>query len=305
MAKPQSMQQHRERMLAEKAARLNRSPDPRRVAIVGAGIANTAMAMAQALQPAADAAVQSGIELGSTHSPVQNIELRLSSQMTQLKSVKSIQTKEALKAEWLPEYHGYIEGTLANPAAGQNNALIHLMVWAIDAGDYSLAIRIGQYGILNDMVMPEPYSRSIAEVLAETCAERFKTDSAVAVAHTEQIQLLLEVVRGSDMVDQVYAKLYKVLGMALNDSKPVEALNAYKIALRLDSNVGVKKAIETLERQLKKGNATESHSDAPSGSQDAPTAASAAVVADPASTASTDPAAPAESSPTESGVDGA
>lgn len=289
MTQPLTMQQHRERMLAQKAAQQKQPQDPRRTAAVG--VANTPLvtAISDAFVAATTSeSVAPTDELGHLRSPVQNIELRLSSQMERLKLVKAVSTKVQMKSEWLPEYHGYIDGCLATEAHGQNNLLMHLMSWAIDTGDYPLAVRIGQYGILNNMVMPAPYKRSVAEILAENCAEAFNADPQLAASHSDLIDRILETVRGEDIVDQVNAKIYKAKGIALADNQPVEALNAYKIALRLDPNVGVKKSIEQLERQVKKSNAQVSSPDAPSGSQDVITEASVSAVADPASTASSE-----------------
>jgi hypothetical protein len=44
------------------------------------------------------------------------------------------------------------------------------MIWAVDAGQYELAVRIAEYALLNDMVMPEGHSRGIAEFITEQCA---------------------------------------------------------------------------------------------------------------------------------------
>ena len=85
------------------------------------------------------------------------------------------------------------------------------------------------------------------------------------------------------MVDQVRAKIFRSLGDALNEAQPVEALNAYKNALRLNSKVGCKKEITALEKLLNK-QSTESSPDATVGSQAVSTANQTADGTDPAST---------------------
>lgn len=266
-----SMREHREKMLAIKSQKQAQSPDPR--------LRKKAMIM--------------GVDLGAVEgdqtvvltqsSPTANIELRLFNHMSQLKDTKSTQEKIAKKTEWLPEYLGYIDGCLAVSPSAQNTTLVTLMVWAVDAGEYELAVRIAEFAILNDMVMPEGYSREIAEFVTEQCAEDFNNDSDLAIAHAELIKKIIELGVGEQMVDEARAKIYRALGNALKDAQPFEALNAYKNALRLNSKVGCKKELTALEKLLTK-QTTESSPDATVGSQADSPDASAADASVPAST---------------------
>ena len=220
-------------------------------------------------------------------SPTANIELRLFNHLNELKETKSIQEKIAKKKAWLPEYMGYIEGSLAVSPSNQNNTLITLMIWAIDAGEYEIGTRIAEYAILNDMVMPDGYSRGIAEFVTEQSATDFIDDTDLAVANASIIQRIIDLGVGEQMVDEVRAKIFRALGNTLKDAQPVEALNAYKNALRLNSKVGCKKELTALEKLLNK-QTTESSPDATVGSQ-ADVADQNADTSVPASTDSNDP----------------
>ncbi|MBJ9626084.1 terminase, partial [Burkholderia multivorans] len=55
----------------------------------------------------------------------------------------------------------------------------------------------------------------------------------------------------ADMPDEVRAKLHKAIGYGLAASHPASALDHLRRALQLFANVGVKKDIERLERELK------------------------------------------------------
>ena len=200
----------------------------------------------------------------------QNIELRLQSYLDQLSNIRAIDKKVEFKKQWLPEFQGYIDACLAQSPAEQNHALMHLLVWAIDVEDLALAARIGQHAILNGMVMPERYKRTVAEVLAENIGEACIKNVDLAIEHADLLESITEMIRGEDIVNEAHAKIYKALGLGLEESKPTEALAAFKNALRLNVNVGVKKNIEKLERLLKR-NTTESSHDQPSGSQDVAT----------------------------------
>lgn len=250
-----SMRAHREKMLAIKAQKQAQSQDPRKrkVAILGAKPTLMGIDLAEA---GADRTVVS---------PTANIELRLFNHLNVLKETKSVQEKIAKKKAWLPEYMGYIEGSLAVSPSNQNNTLITLMIWAIDAGEYDVGVRIAEYAILNDMVMPEGYSRGIAEFVTEQTAIDFIDDLELATTHADLIDRILELGVGEQMVDEARAKIYRAKGDALKDAQPIEALNAYTNALRLNNKVGCKKDVTNLEKLLAKS--TESITDATVGSQ--------------------------------------
>ncbi len=282
-----SMRQSRERKLAEKAAKMSQSLDPRlrkKKFIMGIDPGS----------PEGDRSVQIPAEIAAASSaagnPAGNIELRLFSQLNQLKDIKSIQDKIAKKAEWLPEYTGYIEGCLAVSPAPQNHTLVRLMIWAADAAEYEQAVRIAEYAILNEMVMPEGHARSIAEFITEQCAQDFINDRDLAAAHAGLIEKLIEIGTGEDMVDEVRAKGWRALGEALKEAQPAEALNAYKNALRFNPKAGCVKQVTQLEKLLNR-QPTGSSPDAAVGSlADSPDAPAA----DASVPASTDSNAPAE-----------
>jgi len=256
-----SMRQHREKMLAEKALKAQQSLDPRQ---------------------GPDQSVQITPEL-LNQANVPNVELRMFNHLNILKDMKSIQERIAKKAEWLPEYQGYIDGCLAVSPAPQNTVLVHLMIWAIDANEFELAVRIAEYAVLNDMVMPEGYSRTTAEFVTEQCAEVFIDDTNFAIAHASLIERIINLGEGEQMVDEVRAKIYRAFGDALNQAQPMEAVSAYKNALRYNPRAGCKKDLEQLEKRLRLS-ATESSPDATVGSQAVSTADQTADGADPAST---------------------
>jgi hypothetical protein len=270
-----SMRQDRERKLAQKAVKMALSADPRLLK----------KRVVMGYDPGSPEGDQS-VNVTLPESPTANIELRLFNHLNQLKDNKSVQDKIELKKQWLPEYYGYIDGCLAISPSAQNTSLVTLMIWAVDAGQYELAVRIAEYALLNDMVMPEGHSRGIAEFITEQCANDFNDDIDLAIENAEVIQRIIELGVGEQMVDQVRAKIFRSLGDALNEAQPVEALNAYKNALRLNSKVGCKKEVTALEKLLNK-QSTESSPDATVGSQADLTTASADAESVPASTDST------------------
>lgn len=179
-----------------------------------------------------------------------NIELKFWNDDQQLSNIQSISHKTELKKEFLPFYIPWIEGTIAEGVGSQDDMLVKLMVWCLDTHDFKTAVDIAAYALLNDFVMPEPFTRDVATVFVEQLAEEMlslEKDTDVSV-HADLVQRAIEVTTSQDMPDQVRAKLYRVLGDSLKDAKPDDAINAYKIAIKLDDKVGCKKDLAQLEK---------------------------------------------------------
>ncbi|HBZ7767106.1 TPA: terminase [Klebsiella variicola subsp. variicola] len=180
-----------------------------------------------------------------------------------LKRVQSDQAKAAMKRQLLPHYEGWIEGTLDGNSGRQDEVIVTLMVWAIDAGDYALAARIGRYVVTHGLLMPDRFNRTAATVLVDEICDpilvQVKADDATDV--TPYLAVLDEVAdftSGSDMPDVVRAKLCKARAFALRNGTTEEqttALELLRQALTLDAGAGVKKEIDRLARVVKKATA--------------------------------------------------
>ncbi|HIH4623885.1 TPA: phage terminase small subunit [Klebsiella variicola] len=205
---------------------------------------------------------------------------RLRMDQSALKRVQSDQAKAAMKRQLLPHYEGWIEGTLDGDSGRQDEVIVTLMVWAIDAGDYALAVRIGRYVVTHGLLMPDRFNRTAATVLVDEICDpilvQVKADDATDV--TPYLAVLDEVAcftSGSDMPDVVRAKLCKARAFALRNGTTEEqttALALLRQALTLDAGAGVKKEIERLARVVKKaaaaaaGTAGEDSTDSTDGS---------------------------------------
>lgn len=185
---------------------------------------------------------------------------RLRMDQSALRRVQSDQAKAAMKRQLLPHYEGWIEGTLDGDSGRQDEVIVTLMVWAIDAGDYALAARIGRYVVTHGLLMPDRFNRTAATVLVDEICDpilvQVKADDATDV--TPYLAVLDEVAdftSGSDMPDVVRAKLCKARAFALRNGtteEQVTALELLRQALTLDAGAGVKKEIDRLARVVKK-----------------------------------------------------
>ncbi|MFP1753981.1 phage terminase small subunit [Lonsdalea quercina] len=177
--------------------------------------------------------------------------LQLAEDRRRLKGVQSTVKKAELKVELLPKYAAWAEGVLTAGGTQQDDVLMFVMLWRIDAGDYAGALAIGRHALRHGWVMPIG-NRNVQTVLVEEIADAAQ-HALVASASFDADLLLqtLDLTDGLDMPDQSRARMHKALGGVLSDSQPAAALNHLTHALQLDPRCGVKKDKQQLERKLR------------------------------------------------------
>ncbi|HBY1405699.1 TPA: hypothetical protein MIQ07_14060, partial [Klebsiella pneumoniae] len=168
-----------------------------------------------------------------------------------LKGVQSTVKKAEIKVELLPKYAAWAEGVLAAGGTQQDDVLMYVMLWRIDAGDYAGALEIGCHALRHGWVMPLG-NRNVQTVLAEEMADAAQSAMLAATGFDADLLLqTLELTDGLDMPDQSRARLHKAIGAVLSESNPASALNHLNHALQLDPRCGVKKDKQQLERRLR------------------------------------------------------
>lgn len=186
-----------------------------------------------------------------------------------LSDIASHEARVPEKVKMARAFSPWIEGVLAAEGqAAQDEILVTNLVWAIDYRDFDYALRLAAHAIRHGLAMPEKFTRTPACYLAEEVATIANAEfDAVSLDHLLAVSALVE---GHDMHDAVRAKLLKAIGRRYArraeefdpaaDNAPAGGKAAYvetalenlRRALQLDSNVGVKKDIERLEREAKK-----------------------------------------------------
>lgn len=186
---------------------------------------------------------------------------RLRMDLSRLSGVQSEETKAEMKKSMLPEYEGWIEGTLDGDNGRQDEVITRLMVWAIDCRDYALALRLGRYVVRHGLTLPDNFNRTAATFLTEEMSKPVLTLAAADAdadlsASTAVLDEVAEIVDDSDMPDVVRAKLCKARALARRGATDIttkaEALALFREALTRNPNAGVKKEIATLAREVKK-----------------------------------------------------
>lgn len=186
---------------------------------------------------------------------------RLRLDQASLKQVQSNESKAAMKHDMLPNYEGWIDGTLSGDSGRQDEVITTMMLWAIDCQDYPKALKIGRYVVKHGLSMRDDFKRTAPVLLAEEISNQalnVATTDAVAdlSGYIAVLDEVAEIVEGCDMPDEVSAKLCKARGFARrgtsdNETKG-EALKLFRRATELNPNAGVKREMQALSRELKK-----------------------------------------------------
>lgn len=201
------------------------------------------------------AALSRGAEENKTRQESTQYELmlaKLAEDRRRLHAVQSMEQKAVVKREILPEYQPWVTGVLEGNQGVQDDVIMTVMVWHIDAGNLPGAIPIARYAIQHNLSMPDQYKRTTACLIAEEAATMaLKAITAGEKPDTASLLEIEALTEKQDMPDEVRAKLLKAIGLCLVETNKAAAIEKLKRALVLHEKSGVKKDIEKLERELK------------------------------------------------------
>ncbi|EAA4304998.1 terminase endonuclease subunit [Salmonella enterica subsp. enterica serovar Stanley] len=177
--------------------------------------------------------------------------VKLADDRRTLKNIRSNERKAEKKRELLPFYAPWVAGVLADGRGAQDDIVMTVMLWRLDAGDIAGALEIApyalKYGLTSDHRRTTPYML-VEEVALATQRLRDAGESV----DLSWLQTTIDLTDGADVPDMVRARLHKVTGLTLRDAgMNAEALAQFQRAMQLDRNAGVRKEIERLERALK------------------------------------------------------
>lgn len=225
---------------------------------------------------AAKAQAQSPFGIEVQGSEYELMMAKLATDKRTLKNLESVQLKRQTKATLLPDYLPWIEGALTNGQGAKDFVFTTVMVWAIDAGAYSLALRMAAYAVQHKLPLPDQYHRSTAALLMDEFSTAYLSGQWNPIKHepsgmvpdethpAQHLTAVDSITQDMDAPDQARAKLYKATAYAMLgkvqtaeepalDDMPSETLGAVQAlltkALQLDSQSGVKKDMERIERK--------------------------------------------------------
>lgn len=239
-------------------------------------LGEVATALARGPAPARAAAAATEYEL---------LRAELGNDLRCISEIQSFEAKAALRQQLAPKYDAWVEGVLAGDGGAPDDILTWNMIWRIDFGAFDAALPLARYVIRHHLTLPDRFDRTaptyVCEEIAEAALKRLgqgpvdMDEAEERKGLTAMLATLGEVdrlVEGQDIYDQVRAKHEKAQGLALlrlieitppdadgaagwRRASQERAARHLRRALELDSSVGVKKRIETLEREMKKADA--------------------------------------------------
>ncbi|TVZ39371.1 small terminase subunit [Alteromonadaceae bacterium 2753L.S.0a.02] len=188
----------------------------------------------------------------------------------QLSSAQSMDRKIAIKKEKLTEFLPYVEGAIENGNGAQDQVIANIMVWCLDVGEIDTGIHIAEYMLKHGMDSADQYQRTVPAILVEETIDPALKDGLTVrwsdgkitnasdfnAKRLAQFKMVETLTRDHDMHDQIRAKLFKAIGSyeALA-GKLTQAVESFERALKLDSNVGVKKHVERIHALITKQSA--------------------------------------------------
>lgn len=187
--------------------------------------------------------------------------------LRKLQDVESHEARIPMKRDFMTEFAPWIAGVLEADKPVQDEVLMTNLVWAIDCGEFDLALSLGRFALKHGLSLPERYNRTTACFLREDIAEVALAQSG-AVPHDILVELD-QLTAEADMPDAAKAKLDKALGRSWlakaaafdpsDETGPAggaaafatQGLTHLQRALKLNPKAGVKKDIEQAERTLR------------------------------------------------------
>ena len=180
--------------------------------------------------------------------------MQLAEHRRTLKGIQSQELKIAAKRPMLAVYKPWIAGLLAADRGGQDDVMVTIMLWHLDTGDLEGAFDMADYVIRHGLNTPDQYERTAPTLIAEEVAETaIKLQDAGTGPSLGLLSAYIELLKGSDMFDQVRAKLHKAVGRACYaEGFKEQAAEHFRRALELHDKVGIKRELEDLVREIKK-----------------------------------------------------
>jgi hypothetical protein len=143
--------------------------------------------------------------------------VKLADDRRTLKTIRSNELKAAKKRELLPFYAPWVAGVLADGRGAQDDIVMTVMLWRLDAGDIAGALEIApyalKYGLTSDHRRTTPYM-----LVEEVALAALRLRDAGEPVDLALLLTTLSLTDGADVPDMVRARLHKVTGLTLRDA---------------------------------------------------------------------------------------
>lgn len=213
---------------------------------------------------------QAAAEQAAEYGGMQNLNayeqqlLQLNSDRQHLKNMQSDKLRTEYKAQQLPQYLPYVRGILQARPNVPDEVVTEVMVWAVDTGNFNVALDVAEYVLPANLPMPDRFGRNVASFITEDTADRILSQLSNLSMDDLNVVYLPVLVRlenlisrqdlpndVKDMPDQVKAKLYLVLGRAYAQLGQYElAKTNLETALSFNEHCGGKTNLKQVLKHL-------------------------------------------------------
>lgn len=211
---------------------------------------------ARAHKQAVLAARSADVDLAAAE-PYKRLQYQLAQDRQILGGIKGIPDKITAKRgmvekyrDWLREVH---ESGKAQPA---DTVFTTALLWLIDIGDLETAAPLVEFAIDQNMAVADQYQRDLKDLMFEELAEQLAAGAELSAESESLLIGRLTAINPEtglhdlNIMDPIRAKFLKACGERCEDTDPSRALSLYEKAVEYFANVGVKKRIDALKKQL-------------------------------------------------------
>lgn len=145
---------------------------------------------------AKQAAEQSAVYGEMMHATTYELKLaELANDRHRLKQLQSTELKIELKNKLIDNYLPYTDGVIESGAGVQDEVLMTVLVWCLDIRNYTQALKIAEYALKHNLVMPDVFKRTTACLVVEEMADneikRFKQGDSIDIDSLLQLHALM------------------------------------------------------------------------------------------------------------------
>lgn len=190
--------------------------------------------------------------------------LQLNNDRQRLKNMQSDKLRAEFKTQQLPQYLPYVQGILQVRPNVPDDVVTEMMVWAVDVGDFDVALDIAEYVMPANLPMPDRFGRNVASFITENIADHVLSrlpEQSTDIVNTVYLPVLTRLealisrpelpINVKDMPDQVKAKLYLALGRAYAQTEQYELAKTHlQTALSLHEHCGGKTNLKQVLKHL-------------------------------------------------------
>ena len=178
----------------------------------------------------------------------------LRNDLTILKNFDGTPRKVAYKQERIDHYLPWVLGLIEGDQGHEDRILSYMLVWTIDIGDIRRFLKIAAYMQKHDL--KPPFETKLPSFISDNARDNMDT---LSLEDAEAIALFIA---DQDVQENSHASFLRLLGEKIlsgreptaisnDDLSDVERVIGYwETAVQLDSNVGIKKKLEQLQKRV-------------------------------------------------------